>query len=70
MLVILNDNQMSIGHNKGGLATYFAKIWASKFYIAMRQGSKKVLEKIRPAWELAKTHRRTYEGYGRPWHSV
>ncbi|MDH5172433.1 MAG: 1-deoxy-D-xylulose-5-phosphate synthase, partial [Gammaproteobacteria bacterium] len=54
MLVILNDNQMSIGHNRGGLATYFAKIWASKFYIAMREGSKKVLEKIRPAWELAK----------------
>ncbi|MEZ5503926.1 MAG: 1-deoxy-D-xylulose-5-phosphate synthase [Halioglobus sp.] len=54
MLVILNDNQMSIGHNKGGLASYFAKIWASKFYIAMREGSKRVLEKIRPAWELAK----------------
>ncbi|NND69644.1 MAG: 1-deoxy-D-xylulose-5-phosphate synthase [Halioglobus sp.] len=54
MLVILNDNQMSIGHNRGGLATYFAKIWASKTYIAMRKGSKRVLEKIRPAWELAK----------------
>mgnify|MGYP003630580131 CR=1 FL=1 len=54
MLVVLNDNQMSIGHNRGGLATYFAKIWASKTYIAMREGSKKVLEKIRPAWELAK----------------
>ncbi len=54
MLVILNDNQMSIGHNTGGLATYFAKIWASKFYISMREGSKKLLEKIRPAWELAK----------------
>lgn len=54
MLVILNDNQMSIGHNQGGLATYFAKIWASKFYISMREGSKRVLEKIRPAWELAK----------------
>ena len=54
MLVILNDNQMSIGHNHGGLATYFAKIWASKFYIALREGSKRVLEKIRPAWELAK----------------
>ena len=54
MLVILNDNQMSIGHNKGGLATYFAKIWASKFYISMRKGSKKVLQKIQPAWELAK----------------
>jgi len=54
MLVILNDNQMSIGHNKGGLATYFAKIWASKFYITMRKGSKKLLEKIQPAWTLAK----------------
>src|SRR6056297_2866205 len=54
MLVVLNDNQMSIGHNTGGLATYFAKIWASKTYIAMREGSKRVLEKIRPAWELAK----------------
>ena len=29
LLVILNDNQMSIGHNEGGLASYFARIWAS-----------------------------------------
>ena len=54
MLVVLNDNQMSIGHNKGGLASYFARIWASKFYIALREGSKKVLDKIPPAWDLAK----------------
>ncbi len=54
LLVILNDNQMSIGHNKGGLASYFARIWASKFYIALREGSKKVLDKIPPAWDLAK----------------
>jgi len=54
MLVVLNDNQMSIGHNTGGLASYFAKIWASKTYIAMREGSKKVLKKIKPAWDLAK----------------
>jgi 1-deoxy-D-xylulose-5-phosphate synthase len=54
VLVILNDNQMSIGHNTGGLATYFAKIWASKTYIAMREGSKKLLEKVPPAWEIAK----------------
>ena len=40
MLVILNDNQMSICHNTGGLATYFAKIWASKTYTALREGSK------------------------------
>ncbi len=54
MLVVLNDNQMSIGHNEGGLANLFARMWASKTYISMREGSKKVLEKIRPAWELAK----------------
>ena len=54
MLVILNDNQMSIGHNTGGLATYFAKIWASKTYMAMREGSKKLLEHVRGAWDLAK----------------
>ena len=54
MLVILNDNQMSIGHNTGGLATYFAKIWASKTYTALREGSKKILEHVRGAWDLAK----------------
>ncbi|MGI9285939.1 MAG: 1-deoxy-D-xylulose-5-phosphate synthase [Pseudomonadales bacterium] len=58
MLVILNDNQMSISHNQGGLANYFAKIWASKLYTSMREGSKKVLAKIPSAWELA---RRTEE---------
>jgi 1-deoxy-D-xylulose-5-phosphate synthase len=54
MLVILNDNQMSIGHNTGGLATYFAKLWSTKTYMALRESGKRVLEKIRPAWELAK----------------
>ena len=54
MLVILNDNQMSIGYNTGGLAAYFAKLWASRTYITMREGSKRVLKKIRPAWDLVK----------------
>jgi 1-deoxy-D-xylulose-5-phosphate synthase len=54
MLVIVNDNQMSISHNTGGLGTYFAKIWASKAYIALRKGSKKVLSRIPPAWDIAK----------------
>ena len=53
MLVIVNDNMMSISKNTGGLATYFSKIWASKTYIQLRAGSKKVLSKIPPAWELA-----------------
>lgn len=54
MLVILNDNQMSISHNTGGLNTYFSKIWASKTYTNFRAGSKKVFSKIPPAWGFAK----------------
>ena len=46
MLVILNDNLMSISHNTGGLNTYFSKIWASKTYTNFRAGSKKVFSKI------------------------
>ncbi len=58
ILVILNDNQMSIGHNEGGLASYFAKIWASKPYTSLREGGKKVLSRIPPAFDLV---RRTEE---------
>ncbi len=54
LLVILNDNQMSIGHNTGGLATYFAKIWASPTYISFREGSKRILEHVRTAWDIVK----------------
>ena len=54
MMVILNDNQMSIGHNTGGLATYFAKLWASRAYISFREGSKRLLEKMPSAWDFAK----------------
>jgi len=54
MLVILNDNQMSIGHNTGGLASYFARIWATQTYLTLRETSKKLLEHVKPAWDLAK----------------
>lgn len=46
MLVVLNDNNMSISHNVGGLATYFSKIWSSRFYNSIREGGKKVLRSI------------------------
>jgi len=58
LLVILNDNNMSISPNVGGLATYFSKIWASKSYNALRENSKRVLTKLPRAWEMA---RRTEE---------
>ena len=54
MLVILNDNEMSISENVGGFATYLAQILSSKAYTRMREGSKKVLSKLPMAWELAR----------------
>ena len=54
MLVILNDNQMSIGHSTGGLANYFAKIWATKTYLGMRERSKRFLQRFSFLWEWAK----------------
>ena len=44
LLVVLNDNQMSISRNVGGLSTYFSKLWASKFYNQLRERGKKALK--------------------------
>jgi 1-deoxy-D-xylulose-5-phosphate synthase len=46
LLVVLNDNQMSISHNSGGLSTYFAKLWSSKFYTNLRESGKKALRSL------------------------
>ncbi|RKZ40494.1 MAG: 1-deoxy-D-xylulose-5-phosphate synthase [Gammaproteobacteria bacterium] len=58
LLVILNDNDMSISPNVGGLSNYLAKILSSPFYTSVRQGSKEFLRPIPPMRELA---RRTEE---------
>jgi 1-deoxy-D-xylulose-5-phosphate synthase len=54
LLVILNDNDMSISPNVGGLSNYLARILSGKLYLTAREGSKKVLSQIPHAWELAK----------------
>ena len=54
VLVILNDNEMSISKNVGGMSNYLARLLSGKFYSSAREGSKKVLEKLPPAWELAR----------------
>ena len=43
LLVVLNDNQMSISRNVGGLSTYFSKLWSSKIYTQFRESGKKAL---------------------------
>ena len=46
LLVILNDNQMSISRNVGGLSTYFSKLWSSKAYTQFRETGKKALSSM------------------------
>ncbi len=58
LLVVLNDNEMSISENVGGIASYLARILVSKPYTTMREGGKKVLSHLPGALELA---RRTEE---------
>ena len=50
VLVILNDNDMSISNNVGALNNYFARIWSGKIYTTFRKGSKRVLKKMPPMW--------------------
>ena len=54
LLVILNDNEMSISPNVGAMSKYLSRILSGSFYSHMRAGSKKVLSQIPSAWELAK----------------
>jgi len=52
LLVILNDNEMSISPNVGALSKHLSKIMSGKVYSTMRSGSKRVLEKF-SMWDLA-----------------
>jgi 1-deoxy-D-xylulose-5-phosphate synthase len=54
LLVILNDNDMSISPNVGALNNYLARILSGKIYTTLREGGKKVLAKMPPIKTLAK----------------
>ena len=58
LLVILNDNDMSISPPVGAMNNYLTKILSSKLYSSVREESKKALSKMPSVWELA---RRTEE---------
>ncbi|QTH70917.1 1-deoxy-D-xylulose-5-phosphate synthase [Pseudoalteromonas xiamenensis] len=53
MLIILNDNEMSISENVGALNNHFARILSGSFYTNIREGSKKLLSSMPPVKELA-----------------
>lgn len=54
MLIILNDNDMSISENVGGLSNYFSRIWASKTYKGIRKGGKSFLKMLPQAHHIAR----------------
>ncbi|MEA1065822.1 1-deoxy-D-xylulose-5-phosphate synthase [Erwinia sp. HR93] len=54
MLVVLNDNEMSISENVGALNNHLAQILSGKFYSTLREGGKKVFSGVPPIKELLK----------------
>lgn len=54
LLVILNDNDMSISPPVGAMSNYLTKILSSKLYSSLREESKKALSKMPSVWELAR----------------
>jgi 1-deoxy-D-xylulose-5-phosphate synthase len=66
MLVILNDNEMSISENVGALNQYFARILSGSFYTSLREGGKKILSGVPPLRELASRAEEHFKGMVTP----
>lgn len=66
MLIILNDNEMSISENVGALNNHLAKILSGDLYTQFREGSKKVLSTVPPIKEFAKRTEEHLKGFVSP----
>ncbi len=62
MLVILNDNAMSISENVGAMVNYFSRLLSGRLYTTMREGGKRVLSHMPTAWELARRSEAAMKG--------
>ena len=54
VLIILNDNDMSISENIGGLSNYFSRIWASKLYKGIKKSGASFLKPLPQAFHIAR----------------
>ena len=63
LLVILNDNEMSISPNVGGLNNYLARILSSRLYSNVREGGKRMLDPVPPMRELARRAEEHMKGF-------
>jgi 1-deoxy-D-xylulose-5-phosphate synthase len=66
LLVILNDNDMSISPPVGALNRYLAKLMSGQFYAAAKNAGKTVLKGAPPLWELAKRFEESAKGMVKP----
>jgi len=62
LIVILNDNDMSISENVGALSNYFAKVLSGRMYSTLRKGGKKILKQMPTMWELARRSEEMMKG--------
>jgi len=62
LLVVLNDNDMSISENVGALSNYFAKVLSGRMYSTLRSGGKKILKQMPTMWELARRSEEMMKG--------
>ena len=53
--IVLNDNDMSISKNRGGLSDYLAKVWASKSYKKLKSSGKKVMKSLPFGLHISRT---------------
>ena len=56
MLIILNDNEMSISPNVGAMSNYLTRMLSGRVFSTMRESSKRILKPMPPMWELRETN--------------
>jgi 1-deoxy-D-xylulose-5-phosphate synthase len=66
LLVILNDNDMSISENVGALSKYLARVLAGRFYAHLREGGKRVLRRMPHMREFARRSEEHVKGMWLP----
>ncbi|AOV17513.1 1-deoxy-D-xylulose-5-phosphate synthase [Acidihalobacter aeolianus] len=62
LLVVLNDNDMSISPNVGAMSNYLTSLLSSPIYSTLRQGGKEILKHLPPVWEMAQRTREHLRG--------
>ncbi len=66
MLVILNDNEMSISENVGALNNHLARLFSGAFYSTIRESGKKILSGLPPIKEFVKKTEEHMKGFVSP----